>query len=151
MGECERAGNMSSTVTPPGAETSQHMLASRFSWIGLVRRLPIVALLLVIGAGLGYLASTQQPATYTATATVLVQPAAGNPYAPGDRGQNLANLGTEAQLVSSDAVAQLAKTSLRSNASIAALVEQLSVNNPPNSQVIEVGYSDITPVAARNG
>ena len=142
---------MSSTVTAPGAETSQQMLASRFSWIGLVRRLPIVALLLVIGAGLGYLASTQQPATYTATATVLVQPAAGNPYAPGDRGQNLANLGTEAQLVSSDAVAQLAKTALRSNASVAALVEQLSVTNPPNSQVIEVGYSDITPVAARNG
>jgi succinoglycan biosynthesis transport protein ExoP len=142
---------MSSTQTAPGAETSQQMLASRFSWIGLVRRLPIVALLLVIGAGLGYLASTQQPATYTATATVLVQPAAGNPYAPGDRGQNLANLGTEAQLVSSDAVAQLAKTALRSNASVAALVEQLSVNNPPNSQVIEIGYSDITPVAARNG
>jgi polysaccharide biosynthesis transport protein len=82
---------------------------------------------------------------------VLVQPAAGNPYAPGDRGQNLANLGTEAQLVSSDAVAQLAKTSLRSNASVASLVEQLSVTNPPNSQVLEVNYSDITPVAARNG
>jgi capsular polysaccharide biosynthesis protein/Mrp family chromosome partitioning ATPase len=130
---------------------SQQALASRFSWIGLVRRLPVVVLLLAIGAGLGYLASTQQPATYTATATVLVEPADGNPYAPGARGQNLANLGTEAQLVSSDAVAQLAKTSLRSNASVAALVEHLSVNNPPNSQVIEVAYSDITPVAARNG
>lgn len=132
-------------------ETSQQALASRFSWLGVVRRLPIVALLLVIGTGLGYLASTQQPATYTATATVLVEPAEGNPYAPGTRGQNLANLGTEAELVSSDAVAQLAKTTLRSNASVASLVEQLSVSNPPNSQVLEVAYSDITPVAARNG
>ncbi|TDU87115.1 subunit length determinant protein [Kribbella voronezhensis] len=142
---------MSSTGTYTDTDTSQQALASRFSWAGLARRLPIVALLLVIGTGLGYLASMQQPATYTATATVLVQPADGNPYAPGARGQNLANLGTEAQLVSSDAVAQLAKTSLRSNASVAALVEQLSVTNPPNSQVLEVAYSDITPVAARNG
>ena len=142
---------MSNSVTPTGTETSQQALASRFSWTGLARRLPVVALLLVIGTGLGYLASTQQPATYTATATVLVEPADGNPYAPGTRGQNLANLGTEAQLVSSDAVAQLAKTALRSNASVASLVEQLSVANPPNSQVLEVNYSDITPAAARNG
>ncbi|QNE22026.1 hypothetical protein F1D05_34045 [Kribbella qitaiheensis] len=61
---------MSSTME----ETSQQALASRFSWVGVARRLPIVALLLVIGTGLGYLASAQQPATYTATATVLVEP-----------------------------------------------------------------------------
>ncbi|HEY0621026.1 MAG TPA: hypothetical protein VGD15_25685 [Kribbella sp.] len=132
-------------------ETTGPAPISRFSWSGLARRLPVVVLLLVVGTGLGFLAARQQPATYTATATVLVEPADGNPYAPGTRGQNLANLGTEAQLVSSDAVAQIAKTTLRSNASVAALVEQLAVTNPPNSQVLEVAYSDITPTAARNG
>ncbi|QNE22025.1 hypothetical protein F1D05_34040 [Kribbella qitaiheensis] len=45
----------------------------------------------------------------------------------------------------------MAKASLRSNSSVAALVEQLAVTNPPNSQVLEVAYSDITPVTARNG
>jgi succinoglycan biosynthesis transport protein ExoP len=132
-------------------ETTGPAPGSRFTWSGLARRLPIVALLLVVGTGLGFLGARQQPATYTATATVLVEPADGNPYAPGTRGQNLANLGTEAQLVSSDAVAQIAKTTLRSNASVAALVEQLTVSTPPNSQVLEVSYADITPVAARNG
>jgi succinoglycan biosynthesis transport protein ExoP len=138
---------MSDTMT----ETTGPAPGTRFTWSGLARRLPIVALLLVIGTGLGFLGARQQPATYTATATVLVEPADGNPYAPGTRGQNLANLGTEAQLVSSDAVAQIAKTSLRSNATVAALVEQLTVTTPPNSQVLEVSYTDITPVAARNG
>ncbi|TWD83276.1 subunit length determinant protein [Kribbella amoyensis] len=132
-------------------ETAGPAPGSRFNWAGLVRRLPIVVLLAAVGTALGLLGARQQPASYTATATVLVEPADGNPYAPGTRGQNLANLGTEAQLVSSDAVAQIAKTSLRSNASVAALVEQLAVTTPPNSQVLEVAYTDSTPVAARNG
>lgn len=138
---------MSGTTT----ETGGLLQGSRFTWSGLARRLPVVLALLAVGTTLGFLGARQQPATYTATATVLVEPATGNPYAPGARGQNLANLGTEAQLVSSDAVAQLAKSSLRSSASVAALVEQLSVTNPPNSQVLEVSYTDITPTAARNG
>lgn len=138
---------MSSTMS----ETTGPAPGSRFTWSGLVRRLPIIVLLLVIGTALGFLGARQQPASYTATATVLVEPADGNPYAPGTRGQNLANLGTEAQLVSSDAVAQLAKASLRSSASVAALVEQLAVTTPPNSQVLEVAYTDITPAAARAG
>lgn len=133
------------------SETTGPAPGSRFTWSGLARRLPIVAVLLLVGTGLGLLGARQQPATYTATATVLVEPADGNPYAPGTRGQNLANLGTEAQLVSSDAVAKIAKSSLRSSASVAALVEQLSVTTPPNSQVLEVAYTDITPVAASNG
>ncbi|ADB31793.1 lipopolysaccharide biosynthesis protein [Kribbella flavida DSM 17836] len=132
-------------------ETTGAVQGSRFTWSGLARRLPVIALLLAVGTGLGFLGARQQPATYTATATVLVEPADGNPYAPGTRGQNLANLGTEAQLVSSDAVAQIAKSSLRSSASVAALVEQLAVTTPPNSQVLEVAYTDITPAAARNG
>ncbi|MEV6284947.1 hypothetical protein [Kribbella sp. NPDC051770] len=127
------------------------MQGSRFTWSGLARRLPVILVLAAVGTTLGFLGARQQPATYTATATVLVEPANGNPYAPGARGQNLANLGTEAQLVSSDAVAQLAKTTLRSKASVAALVEQLAVTNPPNSQVLEVAYTDITPAAARDG
>ncbi|TDO43357.1 subunit length determinant protein [Kribbella sp. VKM Ac-2527] len=142
---------MSTVNMSDGTEMTGPAPGSRFTWSGLARRLPIVVLLLVVGTGLGFLGARQQPATYTAAATVLVEPADGNPYAPGTRGQNLANLGTEAQLVSSDAVAQIAKTTLRSNASVAALVEQLTVSTPPNSQVLEVSYTDITPVAARNG
>lgn len=133
------------------SDTTGPVQGSRFTWSGLARRLPVILVLLAIGTTLGFLGARQQPATYTATATVLVEPANGNPYAPGARGQNLANLGTEAQLVSSDAVAQLAKTTLRSKASVAALVEQLAVTNPPNSQVLEVAYTDITPAAARDG
>jgi capsular polysaccharide biosynthesis protein len=132
-------------------DTTGPVQGSRFTWSGLARRLPVIVVLLAVGTTLGFLGARQQPATYTATATVLVEPANGNPYAPGARGQNLANLGTEAQLVSSDAVAQLAKTTLRSKASVAALVEQLAVTNPPNSQVLEVAYTDITPAAARDG
>ncbi|ONI69876.1 hypothetical protein BWI15_25520 [Kribbella sp. ALI-6-A] len=132
-------------------ETAGAVQGSRFTWSGLARRLPVIVALLAVGTTLGFLGARQQPAAYTATATVLVEPANGNPYAPGARGQNLANLGTEAQLVSSDAVAQLAKSTLRSKASVAALVEQLAVTNPPNSQVLEVAYTDLNPAAARDG
>lgn len=133
------------------SETTGPTPVSRFTWSGLARRLPIVALLMAIGTGLGFLGAHQQPPTYSATATVLVEPADGNPYAPGTRGQSLANLGTEAKLVSSDAVAQVARTALRSRASVAALVGKLAVTNPPNSQVLEVSFTDTSPTAARSG
>ncbi len=48
------------------------------------------------------------PAPYKATATVLVSPLEGNPYSPDGRGDDLVNLQTEAQLVTTDRVSKIA-------------------------------------------
>jgi len=106
----------------------------------------IGALGFVAGLVVGYLL----PASYTATATVLVTPLEGNPYSPVGRGDDIVNLGTEAQLVGTDAVARLARGRLRAG-DPRALRSQVSVENPPNTQVLDIAFSGSSGEKARAG
>jgi succinoglycan biosynthesis transport protein ExoP len=125
--------------------------AARLSGRAVARRLPVVVALGLAGGGLAVLATSNQPVEYSASTTVLVNPLDGNPFATGTRGQNLANLGTEAELISSDAVARLAQETMGTRETQAELVARLEVTNPPNSQVLQITFTDAQPQRAKAG
>jgi uncharacterized protein involved in exopolysaccharide biosynthesis len=96
--------------------------------------------LTVIGAVLGFAFGSRSAAKYTAEATVLVTPLAGNPFSSDGAGDNLINLGTEAQLVTSDAVAQAVARDARTS-NLTDLLNGLHVTVPPNTQILQVDYT----------
>ncbi|MDX6299360.1 MAG: hypothetical protein QOF53_574, partial [Nocardioidaceae bacterium] len=113
--------------------------------------MPIVVLvvLTVIGAVLGFAFGSRTAAKYTAEATVLVTPLAGNPYSPDGAGDDLINLDTEAQLVTSDAVAQTVATDVRTS-NLTDLLNGLNVTVPPNTQILKVDYTSKDQSVARS-
>ncbi|MCU1616352.1 MAG: lipopolysaccharide biosynthesis protein, partial [Frankiales bacterium] len=111
------------------------------TFIGLIGLLGLLA-----GLAAGFL----MPASYKASASVLVAPLEGNPYSPIGRGDDIVNLGTEAQLVSTDAVAKMARDRLRAG-DPAALRAQVAVDNPPNTQVLNISFSGSARQSARAG
>ncbi|SEG46853.1 Chromosome partitioning ATPase, Mrp family, contains Fe-S cluster [Thermomonospora echinospora] len=113
------------------------------------RMLIIVITVLAAAAGLGFGVLTSN--TYTASAAVLVNPLEGNPYSPQGRGDDLLNLETEAQLVKTDGVAQLARTRMRSTSYPGELRARVSVQVPPNTQVLNIAFTAGDPRRARDG
>lgn len=98
-----------------------------------------------LGGVLGAAAASVLASTYTAQSTVLVTPLEGNPFNPTGNGDDLNNLQSEAQLAQSDAVANLVAASDLDPAA------QLTVQVPPNTQLLEFSYEATTREAARTG
>src|SRR5262245_40874856 len=92
------------------------------------------------GLVLGFLVSTRVDTAASATTTVLLNPLDGNPFYPSTRGEQLVNMGTEAQALRSDAVAALAAKAAKTDTPPGDLLDNLTVTNPPNSQILEVTY-----------
>ena len=111
-------------------------------WIG-------VTILCVLGA-LAYLKVA--PKTYTASASVYVTPTAAgqgnNQLANGRTSGATVNLDTEAVVVKSTEVAQIAAKTLHSPLSPAVLAAQVTVAVPPNSEVLQISCSAGKPLAA---
>jgi len=111
-------------------------------WIG-------VTILCVLGA-LAYLKLT--PKTYSASTSVYVTPTAagqGNNQLANSRTSGAAvNLDTEAVVVKSGQVAQIAAKALNSPLSPGALAAQVTVAVPPNSEVLQISCSAGNPLAA---
>src|SRR5437763_1177416 len=111
-------------------------------WLG-------VSILRVLGA-LAYLQLT--PKTYSASASVYVPPTAagqGNNQLANSRTSGAAvNLDTEAVVVKSGQVAQIAAKTLNSPLSPGALAAQVTVAVPPNSEVLQISCSAGNPLAA---
>jgi capsular polysaccharide biosynthesis protein len=110
---------------------------------GLVRGALRHQMLLIIGFGLlGLLAglafTAARPSTYLSTANVLVNPVEGNAFAPDDESDALVSLETEAQIVSSDVVTNLARTRLPDPPTTSDLQDGVSVVVPPNTQILQV-------------
>ncbi|WP_396454094.1 hypothetical protein [Actinomadura sp.] len=112
----------------------------------LRRYVPLLILLAVLGAGAGVGAAIVLPAPYKATATVLVSPLQGNPYSPDGRGDDLVNLQTEAQLVTTDRVAKIAGEKLGHEPEGTVVVDV-----PPNTQVLNLTYTAKNSANARAG
>ena len=93
----------------------------------------------VVGTAFGLVGAAFATSTYTAEATVLVSPLAGNPFTPNGNGDDLTNLQTEAQLASSDAVAQLV-TGGATTGTGSDILNGLSVKVPSNTQVLVLDY-----------
>lgn len=116
----------------------------------LRRRILLLIALLILGIGAGVGAGVLLPAEYSATASVLVEPLEGNPYSPQGRSDDLINLETEAQLVQTDAVAELAHQRLKST-NIETLRSHVSASVPPNTQILNISYRASSPEAAESG
>ncbi len=103
--------------------------------IALILGLAIVLAAVAAAAGI-YLPSARK-----STAVVLVNPLYGNPFSPDATGDQLTNLTTEAQLVSTDAVASIVKSTLKSPLSVSDLDRTVSATVTTNTQVVQITYS----------
>lgn len=86
---------------------------------------------------------------HEARAEVLVAPLVGNPFSPEAGGDDLVKLTTEAELVTSDAVAQLAASRLPGRPSVAQVLAGVKVKVPPNTQVLAIVVSDRSAEGAK--
>jgi hypothetical protein len=110
---------------------------------GLVRDALRHQVLLIVAFGLlGLLAglafTAARPSTYLSTANVLVNPVEGNAFAPDDESDALVSLETEAQIVGSDVVTDLARTRLPDPPTTSDLQDGVAVVVPPNTQILQV-------------
>jgi capsular polysaccharide biosynthesis protein len=97
-----------------------------------------VLVLVVAGAVAGGWLATQRPQDHEARASVLVAPLLGNPFSPEAGGDDLVNLTTEAELVTSDAVGKLVSDRLPGKPSVAGVLAGVSVKVPANTQVLVI-------------
>lgn len=102
------------------------------------RNVIVVLLLMVCGAAAGAWAGHQRHQELDARAAVLITPLLGNPFSPEVSGDQLVNLTTEAQLVTSDAVGQFVSDGLPDHPSVPGVLSGVSVSVPPNTQVLEI-------------
>jgi len=110
----------------------------------------VLGVLLGIGAALAFTAA--QPTTYDSTTSVLVQSAAASgPTGSTTTPRSDINMETEATLVASEQVATGARDLLKTKTSPTDLLAQLSTVIPPNSQVLQITYSDATATSAQAG
>ena len=116
------------------------------------RRWWLIAVLAVVFAVLGLAFGVLQPASYTATSTVLVKPVPGLPFSPATAGtttgQNV-TMTTEAALVTADPVLKAANTRLGTRITPGSGVVTATV--PPNSQTIQVGFTAGSAANAQKG
>jgi capsular exopolysaccharide synthesis family protein len=111
------------------------------------RWLIVVTTLVFLGLAAAY--TFLRTPIYTATSKVLVKPTGVNPADIGAAGnERLVNIETEAELVQSEAVANLAADELGEDAMTASLLKRVSVGIPANSQILEVSCSDPRPEKA---
>lgn len=100
----------------------------------------LAVVLVLVGMVLGGVVGLRESNVETARATILVNPLDGNPFSTSGSGDDLVNMVTESELVGSDAVSAKVKALLATPESSRALLQGLSVDVPPNSQIIEIGY-----------
>lgn len=117
------------------------------------RRWRLLAVGVVVGLLMGFAAVTLQPAKYTSQASLYLNPLIGNPYAPATgtaRSDQLVALQTEASLLSTPEVADLAKTS--STVTLPKDAEtRVKGANPSNSTIVTVSFTAGTPAVATAG
>jgi capsular polysaccharide biosynthesis protein len=121
-------------------------------YVGVLRRRWLI---IVIGACVGLVGAfayvTVAPKTYTATASVNVNPTAAdqtNSVAGSRTSGATVNLDTEAQVVTSTAVATMAGKMLHSTLTPYKLAAQISVTVPPNSSILDISCKASTAAGA---
>ncbi|HEX5017586.1 MAG TPA: Wzz/FepE/Etk N-terminal domain-containing protein [Actinomycetes bacterium] len=117
------------------------------------RRWWVVALGAVLGLALAAVYLLLAPKTYIATASVQVEPLGGSAdnAVVDARTNSGVNLDTEAQLVKSQAVSSEAKVLLQSPEIVGQLVQHVTVEVPPNTNVLRISFAADTPEEARDG
>ncbi|MBM6402707.1 hypothetical protein JQN72_00415 [Phycicoccus sp. CSK15P-2] len=112
---------------------------------------------ILLGVAVGVLSAVVAvlvlPKTYTSTVSVQVQSVGEDGAVQNGRTSSALNLDTEAQIVRSTAVAQLALEQLGPGVddSSRSLAQHVSVTVPPNTSVLNISYNATSPRAARDG
>jgi capsular polysaccharide biosynthesis protein/MinD-like ATPase involved in chromosome partitioning or flagellar assembly len=116
-------------------------------YVGVLRRRwKVIAAWTLIGtmAAAAYL--VVGPKAYTATASVYVTSNAANTEAVlGSKTTTVINMDNEAQIVTSTSVAKVAMQALHSPLTPQAIVKQVAVTIPANTQILQISCSDSTP------
>lgn len=110
----------------------------------------LILLLTVLGAGAGAGAFYLQPTSYTATASVVLNPMSGNPLtitSTGDLTSQVTSMTTEAEVATSSQV--LLDADLDEDISVAAENAVAAVTT--NSQVLTIDYRDTTAQGSADG
>jgi len=113
----------------------------------------VLVVMAIIGAAAGYAATTLATKYYVSNASVLVTPTGVNTQVStgGTRTATAVNMDTEAAIMTSTSVAQLAAKELNTTLTPAELLKNLTVTVPANSEVLTVGYQDPTVAGAVRG
>jgi len=125
-----------------GLDIRDYLSVLRRQWL-------VIALFAATGLLLALVYSTMQTPIYTARAEVLVQPATGG--SSGARLDQLISLDTEARLVTSAPIAQLARERLGSESSITELLKHVSVRTTPETFILDVLFWDARAEQAAQG
>jgi capsular polysaccharide biosynthesis protein len=130
---------------PAGDDLLGHLRTLRAGWW-------LILALTAVGALAGAAVAALSPTVYESTTSVLVLPTGQqDTNATGGRTHGAVNLDTEAQLVTSTAVAGRARTLLHTGTPATGLAAGVSVSVPPNSTVLDITYSAPTAAAAQAG
>jgi len=133
---------MEQSSQPEPLELSDYLAAIRRRWATIA-----LAGFLGLAAAIAY--TVLAPKTYTATAAVFVTGSTGGAtQIINGRTTGVVDLDTEAQIVQSAAVAQIARQILHSPRSVTALTNAVSVTVPANSQVLKISCSTHNAVGA---
>src|SRR5687767_3516386 len=109
--------------------------------LGNVRRhWRVVALLTLIAAGAAAVRSFQQTPVYEATAAVLVRPLSATAIETGLRPDQVLNMDDERRIMQSEAVAAIARRTLRVTASPGELLEHVTADVAADSQIVRVHF-----------
>lgn len=108
-----------------------------------------IGVLLALILGAGYLVVAER--TYLSSAKVLVRGAPTDSIAENSRTTDDVNLDTEAQVVTSLPVAELAEDQLSSGLTLPSLTERVTVTVPPNSTVLQISYQAFDQSEAQAG
>jgi len=110
--------------------------------VAALRRSAVLILVLAAtGTALGVAAGLRRAEDHVARASILVSPLDGNPFYPSGRGDDLINLETEAQLVSSDSVANAVAERIGDPGTASDLLSGLHVSVPANTQILTIDYT----------
>ena len=131
------------SVRPPYADLRSDLGdALSVVWLG---KLSIIAITLAT-VGLALLVSSRQTPIYESEARILVSPVTG---VGAEVPLPEPNLATEAELIHSVAVANLVAEQIGFDGATRQLLEPLSVDQPPDTEILVIAYRDADPVAAQ--
>jgi capsular exopolysaccharide synthesis family protein len=109
----------------------------------------LIAVVTLVALALAGAYSFTRTPVYTARATVLVRPTLTNPLDP--RAFERISMPTEMELVTSSAVAEVARGLMGSERPASELAGRVSVRAPAGTQILEISFSDPDPRVAQQG
>jgi capsular exopolysaccharide synthesis family protein len=122
-------------------------------YTGFIRRrrwlIAITTLVCLLAAGA---ITKEMKKSYTATATVLAKPIVEDPFSSSTQSKTAPiDLDTEAQVVTSTSVAEIADKAIHSGLAMDKLAKNASVTVPANSSVMQIAYTASSPAKAQVG